>query len=204
MEKPIIMYDSPEAATYRTDIKGWVSKDGLFYGDNPGSERGARWSGCTHQTCACGNVHEKGRTICNSCLGKKRTERYYALPVEKWNGDTPICLWDDDRYFFDEDAFLDFLADLKHDDPTAEHEVQAVLCEPGRLHLISDDEWVDDLPDNGEYDHDIPEEVAAKVAELNEIIKQQAPVCWYPGKIRIDVDEWWAELKKGFPNNGKT
>lgn len=38
-DKSVIMFDSPEAATYRTDIKGWVSRDGRYYGED---ERGAR------------------------------------------------------------------------------------------------------------------------------------------------------------------
>ena len=76
----IVMYDSPEAATYRTDIKGWVSRDGHFYGDNgPSAEHGARWSGCTHMNCKCGTSMRKesplpvlpsqkryGRLLCSS------------------------------------------------------------------------------------------------------------------------------------------
>ena len=60
----IVIFNSAEAATYKTDLKGWVSRDGMYFGEN---ERTARWSGCTHMTCVCGAVHEKGRTVCRSC-----------------------------------------------------------------------------------------------------------------------------------------
>lgn len=192
MEKPIIMYDSPEAATYRTDIKGWVSRDGLFYGDNPSSERGARWSGCTHQTCECGQVHDKSRTKCRSCIGTESTEKYYALPMVEWDGITPVATFDDDKFFFDEESVLDWMADLKHDAGMEDVEVQLVLCTPQKLHYISDDNWCDDLPDDGE----LPDEVAQKLEELNEAIKRAPVVSWWAGTTRINVDSLWEKLKK--------
>ena len=35
MNEQIVMRDSPEAAQYRTDLKGWVSRNGYDYGDGP-------------------------------------------------------------------------------------------------------------------------------------------------------------------------
>ena len=43
-EKPIIMEDSPEAASIKT-VTGWVSRTGRFCGDD---ERMARFDGSTH------------------------------------------------------------------------------------------------------------------------------------------------------------
>ena len=191
MDKPIVMFDSPEAATYRTDIKGWVSRDGLFYGDNPSSERGARWSGCTHQTCDCGRVHEKSRTICDSCYAKQRSDKYYALPMVEWDGDTPVCTWDDDQFFFDEGSLLDWMADLDYENGERP-EVQLVLCKPGKLHLLDTDDWCDDLPDDGE----LPDEVMVKLGELNDALRNAPTVCWHPGNVRINVDALWEQLKE--------
>ena len=42
----IIMEESPEAAEYRTDISGWVSCNGNYYGKD---ERMARYDGATHK-----------------------------------------------------------------------------------------------------------------------------------------------------------
>jgi hypothetical protein len=185
-DKAMVMYDSPEAAK-QTTVTGWVSGDGRFYGDN---EHLARWAGSTHQKCECGEVFEKGRTKCRSCEAKQQTERYYALPVEEWDGATPICLWDDDLYFFGEDEFLDYLADMKDATSNEVPEVQAVLCVPGKLGYVSEDNWADDLPEDGE----LPEEVAVKLSELNEAIKKAPVVAWFAGKIRINMDALWAKL----------
>ena len=192
-EKQIVMFDSPEAAR-KVEQVGWKSRDGIFYpGDNPSSERGARWSGCTHMTCACGKVHEKSRTKCSGCIAKERTEKYYAMPMVEWDGVTPVCTFDDDRYFFDEGEVLDWMADLKHNAAEGESvEVQLVLCDPGHLHLLEQDVWCDDLPEDGE----LPGEVLEKLDELNKALSEAPTVCWWPGKQRIDVDALWAQLKK--------
>lgn len=189
-EEKVVMYDSPEAAT-RVDMPGWKSRLGHFYpGDNPSSEHGARWSGCTHMTCECGKVFEKGHTICSSCEAKRRTDKYYALPLVDWDGVTPLCVWDDDRYFFDEDSVLDYMADLKADDPEADHEVQLVLCTPHKLHLLDADTWCDDLAEDGE----LPDDVLEKLDALNEALKNAPTVCWSDGRQRIDVDALWKQL----------
>lgn len=190
--KTIVMYESQEAATYRTDIKGWVSRDGLFHGDSPGSECSARWSGCTHQVCACGTVHEKSRSICDKCISKQRNERYLSMPVVEWDESTPVCVFDDDRYFFDVDSLLDWMADLKE---TTEAEgakpwVQLVVCTPHHLGIIDRDHWCDDLAEDG----DLPDEVAQKLEELNDAISRAPVVSWFPGKTRVDVDALWARL----------
>ncbi len=189
----MVMFDSPEAATFRTDIKGWVSRDGQFYGDDPGSERGARWSGCTHQTCECGTVHEKSSTACPVCISKARDEKYYALPMVDWDETTPICVFDDDRYFFNVDSVLDWMTELKSeaDKEGAMAEVQLVLCTPLHLHQLEEDVWADELPEDGE----LPEEVAQKLAELNEAIKRAPVVSWWAGKTRINVDALWARVE---------
>jgi hypothetical protein len=190
----VVMFDSAEAASYRTDIKGWVSRDGQYYGNDSGAERTARWAGCTHQRCECGNVFERGRVRCNSCQAKLDTEKYYALPMVEWDGITPVCVFDDDRFFFDEDGLLDFMMECR-DDARAqgcEPEVQIVLCEPGKLHLVDADNWCDDLPEDGE----LPDEVATKLEELNDAIRNAPTFSWWAGKQRINLAPLWEQLDK--------
>lgn len=184
-EKNVVLYDSDEAAQLKT-VTGWVSRDGHYYGNE---ENIARYAGSTHKKCDCGSVVEKG-SRCRACESKRRTDAYYALPMETWDGTQPIALWDDDRFFFDEDSFLDFLFDMKQGTPGDIPEVQAVLCTPHRLGLISIDNWADDLPDDGE----LPPAVAAKVDELNEAIKAAPVASWFPGKVRIDMELLWEKV----------
>ena len=193
-DEKIVMFDSPDAATYRTDIKGWVSRTGQFYGDGPGAERGARWAGCTHEVCPCGNTHDKSRIICDSCYAKKQTEKYYSLPVVDWDETTPVCEFQNDKFFFDVESLLDEMywqleeAKKRQEEP----EMQIVLCEPHYLHLLDGDEWSDDIPDEGDG---LSEEVGAAIDALNAVLKTQGPSCWYPGKVRINMEPLWERIK---------
>ena len=181
MESKVIMYDSSEAATYRTDLKGWVSRDGRYFGKD---ESTARWSGSTHKTCACGNIHEKHRIRCQSCQATEDMKKFTSLPVEKWDGVTPLCIFDSDTYFFD-DSVLDYIADQPEDE-----EIRICKCRPGYLHQINEEYWADDLAEDGE----IPDAVSAALDLLNKAIKEAAPVCWYEDAIAIDAQDLRARI----------
>jgi hypothetical protein len=75
-DEKVIMYDSQEAATHRTDISGWVSRDGGFYADN---EHLARWAGCTHMTCECGKPYIKGKVRCDECQSDEEWDFFVAV-----------------------------------------------------------------------------------------------------------------------------
>jgi hypothetical protein len=192
-DEKVVMYDSPEAAT-RIEMPGWKSRYGIFYpGDNASSEHGARWSGCTHMTCECGKTYEKGRVRCLFCQAKKDSEEYYALPIAKWDGETPTCDDDRDKYFWDKEQLLDEMywqleeAKKRGEEP----EMHVVVCEPHYLHLLDGEEWSDDLADDGELSDDVGKAIDA----FNAVLKAQGPSCWYPGNERIDMDALWTELK---------
>ena len=144
-------------------------------------------------TCECGRVHDKGRTICRACEAKIDCDKYYALPIADWGGDTPTCDDDRDKYFWDKAQLLDEMywqleeATKRGEEP----EMHVVICEPHYLHPIDCETWSDDLADEGE----LSDEVGAAVDALNAVLKAQGPSCWYPGKQRIDMEPLWAELK---------
>lgn len=182
MSNSIVMYDSTEAASRKT-VEGWVSRKGHFWGTD---EHMARYDGCTHRACPeCGVVYEIG-SYCHPCQAKNRRDKFASFPIEKWDGDTPLCLFDAEYYFFDEDI-LDYIADLNPDE-----EPCICKCKPGYLSLVSDDNWCDDLPEDGE----LPEAVADAVAALNAVIRAQGPVCWYEDAIAIDVQDLRERLSK--------
>lgn len=177
-EEKVIMYDSPEAAIYRTDIKGWVSANGLFYGDGESGERAARYDGATHRKCEECTVVIKNRsyTVCDSCLRKRRQIKYNNMPFKEWDGGTPLVLFDDDKYFFDEESILDYAEDCE----MKPEGLMLVICEPNHYGFISDDYWEDVLPEDGEVD----DALRKKVDELNEFIKTLPPASWSAGKFR--------------------
>ncbi len=166
-----VLYGSPEAATIKI-VKGWVSRDGLFWGTD---EHMARRSGCTHIVCAqCKSVYEVD-SYCKPCRDRYMAEQFATFRVEKWDGETPLCLFDSDWYFFGNDV-LDWLADHPE-------EVRICKCYPVYLSTVDDDYWDGDLPEDGA----LPEAVKTALAALNETIDQAGPSLWCRDDIAIDV-----------------
>ena len=78
MEEKIILQDSPEAATFKTGLSGWVSREGRFWGDN---EDSARWEGSTHRKCeTCETIVPRNRICCNECTEKRAQSAYENAP----------------------------------------------------------------------------------------------------------------------------
>lgn len=174
--QPIILYASDEAA-HEATVTGWVARDGRFWGDD---EHMARWCGCTHIICECGQPVEKAWTLCDACRDKKRTKRWEAMPLVEWDGESAFCVFDTDRFFFDLDSFLDWMAD--EDEPPTD--VRLELCEPVALRSVDTDYWSDDMHED--WEGDLPEPVQAALDALNAAIRaHDKPVCWRPCGKRI-------------------
>lgn len=175
MEKKIITYDSPEAATYRTDITGWVSRGGLYFGED---EDLARYSGCTHKRCACGAIFEKSWIECEACRKAKRekaeAEKLAKMERQEWDGETPLYHDDSDTYLMDAGEVDDFL----DDSGLTFNEAMFQLCKPNHPRLIEADDFHDDLPEDGE----LPDEVVEAIDAFNAAVKDSV-LSWSP----IDV-----------------
>lgn len=175
-KEKIIMYDSPEAATYKTDLKGWVSSTGNYFGKD---EHLARYAGCTHLTCECGNIMKRGWTKCDECRHKVAVERFNKLPFREWDNKEPVCTWDGDRYFFSEDDLISYMED---DEDNMMSEIDLLICEPNPWQQIDYDYWSDGFAEND--DGELPKELEDKMKEINEIIKKLPPQSWSPGNVR--------------------
>jgi hypothetical protein len=173
-DKAVVMFDSPEAAQRKT-VTGWVSRDGRFYGDD---ERIARYAGCTHRQCeSCLNVVEKGRIYCDVCTSKQTREKYESLPAKAWDGNTPLCAYDTDDYFFDEDSLMEYC----EENEVEREDLMLVICDPVKPRAYdSGDLFADYLADDGEA----PDEVVDALDALNKAIAAAPPFSWYPGKFR--------------------
>src|SRR5574337_1185207 len=100
MSEQIVMRDSPDAAQYRTDLKGWVSRDGFYFGDGPTGERTARYAGCTHVPCdRCGTPTPKGYTQCRGCRDLTYIAKYEAMPRAEWDGEAMLYSEARDQYY---------------------------------------------------------------------------------------------------------
>ena len=142
MSKEIVMSDSPEAAQYRTDLKGWVSRGGFYFGDGPQGERTARYSGCTHVPCSqCGTPTPKGYTMCRDCRDSAYIAKYEAMPRAEWDGKAMVYSEARDRYYNRPDDAAD---DLEDGETLAD--MRLVICTPNYARQIEPDFFCDDLP----------------------------------------------------------
>jgi hypothetical protein len=178
--KPALPYE--EAATFVTGIKGWVCKTcGRFYGDGNGAEHIARWCCAGNLKCATdgceARVERGGWTVCDACREKHTKEKWLAMPEVPWDGETPLVLFDDDRYFFGTDeleSYLDDL-DLEMDD------LMLVVCVPEeKPHFEMHDLFQDYLPE----DMDLEMEPTEINKIVNQWIEDNAPAVWIAGKTR--------------------
>lgn len=192
--EPFIMNTDSEAAIYRTDICGWVARNGRFYGTE---EESARWDGCTHVACQeCGKPTEKFYTHCASCRKVRDIARYTARESKVWDGKAMLYSEALDKYFDDISQAED---ELKRG-MTLEY-LRLVICEPVYLHQIDVDHWADDLPDDGE----LPEYIQKALCLFNMEILAEGPVSWEPGKFAVDLGNYDNENEdpeyvwKGFP-----
>ena len=188
-DKKIILPDDPEAATYRTDICGWVDRHGRFHGTN---ESWARRSGATHLKCSeCGEFYSS-HAYCHPCSERKRRERFLALPMREWKGE-PVCLPDGDEFFFDPSSFYEY-CDSRF---VAPQEVDLVFAEPQyAIEIDPQDHYADDLPEGA----DLPKAIIDAFDALNEAIRAcRDPLCWYPDDVRVDpasIDNTQADQAK--------
>lgn len=169
----VIMYNSPEAATYMTNLEGWVA-GGRYWGKGEAGEQMARYAGCTHKTCECGKPMEKLYTKCPECRAKSKQERYLALPYKEWDGKEPIVEADGDEYFFDIDSLHEYLWENDIE------EIDLLICDPVKYRLIDGG----DIASDSHEDWEPSAELEAKINEFNDYLKTLPPHSWTPGKVR--------------------
>lgn len=177
VEQKMIMYDSPEAATYKTDIEGWVSSDGIYCGKGKQGENAARYRSATHRKCEhCDNiVKTHSYTSCESCRSKKIVENYLKKPYKEYDGSL-VVISNDDKYFPDEDAIIDYLEENELES------VDLLFCEENNFNQIDSDYWADIMPEDS--DGELPKALQEALDNLNNVIKGLPPCSYSPGGFR--------------------
>ena len=177
MNKEMILNTSDEAAHYVTNLSGWVSRNGRFYGED---ERMARWDGCTHVVCRdCGQPVERHWLFCSDCRNRKDKERFRAREKKPYDG-KPLFSNTHDKFFFT----LEDLYDFCDDEEIVPAELELVICEPVLARRIDPNEYYSSsLPDDGE----VSDELREAFDKLNEVIQKEKPLSWVPGKYAVDT-----------------
>jgi RNA polymerase subunit RPABC4/transcription elongation factor Spt4 len=194
-DKTVIGFDDPGAAVFRENIRGWVSRDGLFFGDDPESEYLARSRGCTHKPCqACGQPAEKAYQRCPECREAMETQAWEAMETREWDGKALLCVHRGDQYFSDPESAVESLTESG----VAPEDMRLVICEPMHLPEIDARDYVENFLDgDSEFDGDLPPGVLEGFQILNTRIRESRsgmPLAWQPGGYRLDLrpyfDAW--------------
>ena len=183
MTKPpekIILYSSDEAAK-RATVTGWVSRGGLFFGDN---EHSARWQGATHMSCKkCGTVHDKNKGMCDPCRSLQIAAAWDKLEKRPWDGTTPVTVHDGDEFFMSAEEFIEWCAENEVE-PEGVH---LVHCKPQGLRELDDGHFAEyeRLPE----DFKVPPEIAKAIEDLNAAIRAHTePVSWWADNVAVDPE----------------
>ncbi len=171
----VILKNDPRAATYRTDITGWVGRNGNYYGRDEGR---ARRESATHRVCdVCGNIIEV-HAFCVPCYDRKKIDKYNAMPEKEWDEETPVYSQTNDEYH-------ESWSDVCDEDPNEKiiEALQLIICEPKYLKEIDPYEYYSyDIPDGG----DLPDQIYQAFERLNKVIRESRDIiCYVPGEYRV-------------------
>ena len=181
MEK-VIMYDANEAAVYKEATqKGWWSRENAqtklhFWGED---EHMARYWGCSHVRCPCGEIIKKCYSRCIKCRDKIEKDKFKNLPLVEWDEETPLCIFNSDIYFFDYESIIDYCDESNR----KIEDLSLVICEPQYAALIGEDYWEDSIAEDG----DLPGELLRAIHNINLVIKKLKPLSWVAGEKRVKV-----------------
>ena len=184
--KEKILFPEDDIVEYRTNIEGWVGKiDSRFYGKEEALDR---CMNSTHKKCdKCGGTVEK-YSYCKPCAHKRSVERYFEMEFEEWDGETPLCLYDSDRFFWDADSIEDYLDDFDEEDCPSPEDLPLVICKPQYFHEIDVYHfWEELFPEDCDMS-DYPD-LNEKVEELNKFIREyRTPASWVPSNKRTTYE----------------
>ena len=173
-EEKVILPDSPEAAQ-RVTITAWRSASGYTFFD----EYSARYNGSTHRLCTdCEKVIERGHLVCNACQDLRDKAKYDSMPKAVWDENGMIYSDMADRYYSSIEEAIDDL----DEDETVE-DLRLIICEPIFAHGLEPDDFVDELPEDG----DVPDWLHEAIEAFNKSVKEGGPLSYSPGKTAVDL-----------------
>jgi len=124
------------------------------------------------------------KILCEDCMQKDKAQRYNKLPFQEWDGETALCIFGTDEYFFNEDDIKNYC-----DENSIEStDLMLVLCGRERIPEFNIDHHL-----TGFWDFDsesnIPNEDVIN-EKVNEVIREYLKsddMPWYPMDIRTTI-----------------
>lgn len=185
-EFKIILFDEPNLVEYRTNLEGWTGPDNLYYGKGEEGEIRARYANSTHRKCECGEIYSKS-SFCRPCSDKKSKENFLKLEEVEWDGESMMCERYGDRFFSDMDEVLEYC----EENEIEIEDLELMHCEKSvKISEINIDELNEEYgTEDGRGVSEWHPEIAEKVKELNELIRNTEPKLWFQTNKRIKIDK---------------
>jgi hypothetical protein len=161
------MSSYPENSDWKT-VEGYVCRTcNRYWGEDKNL---ANYCCSDHSICKCGNkTKDKSWAICEECLRKRDEQRWEKAEEVDWNGETPLCLFNGDKYFFCIDSILCYL----EDNEIEISDLRLELCEAEPMPVFSMYEFLEDyLPE------DMPEPDGSY--EIEQIVNKFLDGNWQP------------------------
>lgn len=137
----------------------------------------------THDNCSeCGIEFEKHFTyakLCGQCSWQAKCKKYEALELVEWDNKTPLCIFDDDTYFFDEEGILTYC----EDNDIKPSRLMLVLSKTTNFSTIDFDQWCDEVHEDWEPSS----EFFQKLKEFNEFLQNESTNTWWATNKRVDI-----------------
>lgn len=183
-QEKIILPEDAEQLIEQVNIDVWKVSDKKYFL----TKESAIDHVITNKKCECGNLMNKYNSKCYNCLNVDRKEenekKYIRKPFQEWDGETPLCLYNDDKFFFSEDEVFDYLVENN----LTQGEIQLCICSPNNPPQIDYYVFCEDImPENVDDIRDLAPEIMKKIDELNEFIKTQKPISWTEGLFRTEL-----------------
>lgn len=173
----IILPEDDRSLQSTSPVQAWASRHGSLHRD----EESARAFGATHKRCSkCDAIVPRGYRLCDGCRHVETVARWEAMPLEPWDGASPLVLFGDDRYFFDEDAVLDYCDEhgIMVENLLLQHTHRATSP------LVD----LDDLAERAECEdftgRSFPREIIDAANALNRLLAAYEMPVWHPRKAR--------------------
>lgn len=174
--KEQILYEDAKIE-YRTNIKGWVGANKIFYGED---EHMARYANSNARRCRnenCENItRSQSYSICDICREKKALELYLSFPEVEWDRETPVFVFNDDTFFENEEQLIDYIESENIKEP-----LPLVLGEKQKVPKYN----LDFLSEYIEDDHDIHPAIYDALYNLNKVVKDNLPIMYVPSSERV-------------------
>jgi hypothetical protein len=188
VEEKIILSENAETLLIEKNVTVWVTPDNRHFL----SKESAINNTITHKKCECGNLMKRYQMKCDSCSFVSTRDKYNKLRHMDWDGETPLCLFDDDVFFFSEDEIYDYIENLDYnaddEDKTKVEDLMLVICTPNHAPEIDYLELCEDiLPDTDHPERLLSKELSDKLAEVNKLISEHKPISWSGGPFRTTI-----------------